>query len=69
MSIFAHRKPQDARTPLDYVKAELLAADNSIPRDRALLALFDSFVKTIEKGELEARISALEQANNKARFV
>jgi hypothetical protein len=51
---------QDAREILNYVKAELLAADNSIPRNRALLALFDSFVRSLEIGELEARIAALE---------
>lgn len=51
---------QDARTILNYVMAELLAADNSIPRNRALLALFDSFVKSLEIGELEKRIASLE---------
>lgn len=49
-----------ARKILDYVKDELLAADNSIPRNRALLALFDSFIKAHEIGELEERIAALE---------
>jgi hypothetical protein len=52
---------QDARHILNYVLLELLAADNSIPRNRALLALFDSFVKSLEIGELEDRIAALEQ--------
>lgn len=51
---------QDAGTILNYTLAELLAMDNSIPRARALLALFDSFVKSFEIGELEARIQALE---------
>lgn len=52
---------QDARHILNYVLIELLAADNSIPRNRALLALFDSFVKSFEIGEVEERIMALEQ--------
>jgi hypothetical protein len=51
---------EDARAILDYVMAELLAADNSIPRNRALLSLFDSFIRSLEIGELEARIAALE---------
>lgn len=44
-----------------YVLDELLTMDNSIPRARALLACFDSFVKAFEIGELEKRIQALEQ--------
>ncbi len=51
---------QDARKILDYVKNELLVADNSIARNRALLALFDSFLRSMEIGELEQRIAALE---------
>jgi hypothetical protein len=51
---------EDARKILSYVMAELLVMDNGIPRARALLALFDSFVKSIEIGELEQRIEALE---------
>lgn len=49
-----------ARKILDYVKDELLVSDNSIARNRALLALFDSFIKSLEIGELEQRIAALE---------
>lgn len=45
---------------LNYTLAELLVIDNSIPRARALLALFDSYVKAFEIGELEKRIAALE---------
>jgi hypothetical protein len=51
---------QDARALLAYVMAELLIADNSIQRNRALIALHDSFIKSLEIGELEARIQALE---------
>jgi hypothetical protein len=55
---------QDARKILDYVKDELLAMDNTIARNRALLALFDSFAKALEIGELEERIAALEARLN-----
>lgn len=55
------RTINDARPLLGYVLAELLVMDNSIPRARALLALFDSHVKAFEIGELEARIKALEE--------
>ena len=51
---------RDAGAILSYTLAELLAHENSIPRARALLAIFDSFVKAIEIGELEQRIAALE---------
>jgi hypothetical protein len=51
---------EDAGKILNYVLAELLAMDNGIPRARALLALFDSYVKSFEIGELEKRIQALE---------
>lgn len=50
----------DAGKILNYALAELLVMDNSIPRARALLALFDSYVKSFEIGELEKRIQALE---------
>lgn len=52
---------QDAGAILAYTLQELLVMDNSIPRARALLALFDSYVKSFEIGELEQRIAALEQ--------
>jgi hypothetical protein len=51
---------QDARALLDYVRMELLVMDNGIQRNRALIALHDSFIKSLEIGELEARIQALE---------
>jgi hypothetical protein len=54
------RSVQDAGAILSYVMAELLVMDNSIPRARALLALFDSYIKSFEIGELEKRIAALE---------
>lgn len=50
----------EARTILDYTLAELIVMDNSIPRARALLSLFDSHVKAFEIGQLEERIAALE---------
>jgi hypothetical protein len=49
-----------ARAILNYALAELLVMDNSIPRARALLSAFESFVKAFEIGELEQRIAALE---------
>ena len=55
---------QDAHGLLTYTLAEVVGMDNSIARARVLLALFDSFVKSFEIGELEKRIQALE-ANSK----
>ena len=51
---------QDAGQILNYTLLELIVMDNSIPRARALLALFDSYIKSFEIGELEKRIQALE---------
>ena len=53
---------QDARQILLYTLQEILPMENSIARARVLIALFDSFAKAIEIGELENRIAALEQA-------
>jgi hypothetical protein len=50
----------DAHQILTYTLAEVAGMDNSIGRARVLLALFDSFVKSFEIGELEQRIAALE---------
>jgi hypothetical protein len=54
-------KLEDANKLLTYTLAEVVGMDNSIARARLLLALFDSFVKSFEIGELEQRIAALEQ--------
>jgi hypothetical protein len=51
---------EDATKILGYTLAEVKGMDNSIARARVLLALFDSFVKSFEIGELEKRIAALE---------
>ena len=51
---------EEARKIITYTLAEVIGMDNSIARARVLLALFDSFVKSIEIGELESRIAALE---------
>lgn len=51
---------QDARKILIYALAELAPMENSLQRVRAYLALFDSFVKSIEIGEIENRLAALE---------
>lgn len=54
----------DATKILDYALAEILGHDNSLLRVRALIALFEGFAKSIEIGELEARIAALEGMGN-----
>lgn len=51
----------DAHQLLTYTLSEVAGMDNSIARARVLLALFDSFVKSFEIGELEERIRALEE--------
>ena len=51
---------QDAKKILAYALAEILPMENTIARARVLLALFDSFAKALEIGELENRIAALE---------
>lgn len=51
---------QDAKSILSYTLAEILVHENTIARARVLLSLFDSFAKSIEIGELEQRIAALE---------
>ena len=51
---------EDAGKILNYALAELLIMENTIPRARALLALFDSYIRSFEIGELEKRIAALE---------
>jgi hypothetical protein len=51
----------DANKILAYVLAEIIPMENSIPRARVLLALFDSYLKSFEIGELEGRLTALEQ--------
>jgi hypothetical protein len=58
------RTLDQAREILHYCLAEIEPMPNSLPRARVLIALFDSFVKALEIGELETRIAALE-ANQK----
>lgn len=50
----------DANKILAYTLAETVPMENSIARARLLLALYDSFVKSFEIGELEKRIQLLE---------
>ncbi len=52
---------EDANKILAYVLAEVIPMENSIARARLLLALYDSFLKSFEIGELEERIRVLEQ--------
>ena len=51
---------EDAGKILSYTLAEVIPMENSIARARVLLALYDSFVKSFEIGELENRLAALE---------
>jgi hypothetical protein len=51
----------DARQILTYTLAELLNCDNGIQRNRALIAIFDSYLRSLEIGEIEARLEALEK--------
>jgi len=55
---------QEARKILMYTLREVIGMENSIARARVLLALFDSVVKSLEIGELEARLSTLEKVLN-----
>lgn len=56
---------EDANKILAYTLAEVVPMENSIARARVLLALYDSFIKSFEIGELEQRIQALEQRGSK----
>lgn len=51
---------EQARGILEYTLAEIGNHENSLARARVLIALFDSFIKALEIGELEQRIKALE---------
>ena len=55
------RTLDQAREILHYTLSEIENMPNSLPRARVLIALFDSFIKSIEIGELEERIAALEE--------
>jgi hypothetical protein len=54
----------DAHQLLVYTLKEVSGMDNTIARARVLIALFESFVRSFEIGEIEARLSALELARN-----
>lgn len=56
----------DAGKLLAYVVQELLIMDNGVPRARALLQAYELSLKSIEIGELEERIKALEQMQQPA---
>jgi hypothetical protein len=51
---------EEANAALKYVWDETIGMENSIARNRLLLACYEQFIKSIEVGELEARIQALE---------
>ncbi len=55
------RDLNDAGKLLDYIVQELLIMDNGVPRARALLTTYEMYLKSIEIGQLEERIKALEQ--------
>lgn len=59
------RSMDDLRKVFDYVVAEVIPMENSIPRGRLLLAVVEQGTKLFEVGELEARIEALERAAKK----
>lgn len=54
----------DARNLLTYTLQEVAGMDNTIARARVFLALFDGFIKSIEIGDIEARLQALEAARD-----
>jgi hypothetical protein len=54
------RTLEDANKILAYTLAETVPMENSIARARLLLALYDSYIKSFEVGELEKRIQLLE---------
>ena len=54
----------DARRILDFVRMELMVLDNTIARNRALIALHESYANSLKIGELEERIAALEARLN-----
>ncbi|MCC7119891.1 MAG: hypothetical protein IT310_15305 [Anaerolineales bacterium] len=55
------RTIEDVLAVLDYALAETLPLENSIQRGRLLVALAGAFIEALEAGELEARLTALEQ--------
>ena len=59
------RTMEDVLTLLDFTTAETLTQENSIARTRALVALAGAYTAAILKGELEARVSALEERYGK----
>lgn len=56
------RTLDDVLAVLDYSLAEALPMENSIQRGRLLVQLAHAFIETIKTGELEQRLTALEQA-------
>lgn len=54
------RSLADVMGLLDYVLAELLPLENSIARARVLISLVAGYIDAIKVGEMEARITALE---------
>ena len=51
---------EEANKLLKYVWDETEGMDNSIARNRLLLACYEMFIRSLEIGELESRIAALE---------
>lgn len=53
------RTIEAAYTVLDYALAETIAADNSIPRNRLLVAIAAGYVDAIKTGEIETQLKEL----------
>jgi len=45
----------------DLVLPDLIALENTVPRARAIIAAIESAIKAIDAGEIERRVTALEQ--------
>lgn len=58
------RSLTDVLELLDYSRAEIMALENGVNRGRLLLALAAEYRQSIQVGEMEARIAALEAAQD-----
>lgn len=61
------RSIEDALLLLDYTRDEIIALDNGVQRNRALIALAGEVIRAIELSEFEQRLSALEEKANNAK--
>jgi len=56
------RSLEDVLAVLDYALLEALPLENSIQRGRLIVAIAGAFIEAIKIGELESRLSAIENA-------